>query len=403
MTASRGHAVVAGAGIGGLTAAVALRYRGWEVTVLERAPALEPVGLGLGLAPNALHALDAIGLGDEVRRFSAIQGQGGVRRCDGRWLVRTDLGLMAERFGDPELMALRADLVDLLASRLPAGVLCTGVTVTGVDPGIPGEPGDPAMRARVTTSTGDLEADLVVAADGIRSPIRTALFPGHPGPQYSGCTAWRFLAPKPDRSPDPAETWGRGTVFGAVPLADGRVYCYATALASPGQRSGDEAAELKRRFGGWHDPIPALIASVSPDAVLHDDVYWMAEPLPAYHHGRVAILGDAAHAMTPNLGQGACQAIEDAIVLASVAAPGATLDLAGYTTARLSRTRMVVRGSYRATRLTGLTSRPATTMRNAGTSLIGRLGPRPMLRQLAPIAAWIPPPLDAAPPFNATP
>jgi 2-polyprenyl-6-methoxyphenol hydroxylase-like FAD-dependent oxidoreductase len=129
----------------------------------------------------------------------------------------------------------------------------------------------------------------------------------------------------------------------------------------------------------------------------------MAEPLPAYHHGRVAILGDAAHAMTPNLGQGACQAIEDAIVLASVAAPDVPLDLTGYTTARLSRTRMVVRGSYRATRLTGLTSRPATTMRNAGTSLIGRLGPRPMLRQLAPIAAWIPPPLDAAPPFNATP
>ena len=135
MAASGGHAVVAGAGIGGLTAAVALRHRGWEVTVLERALALEPVGLGLGLAPNALHALDAIGLGDEVRRFSAIQGHGGVRRCDGRWLVRTDLGQLAERFGDPELMALRADLVDLLAGRLPDGVLRTGVTVTGVDPG----------------------------------------------------------------------------------------------------------------------------------------------------------------------------------------------------------------------------------------------------------------------------
>src|SRR2546429_2992496 len=118
-----GRAVVTGAGIGGLTAAVALRHQGWDVTVLERAPALEPVGLGLGLGPNALHALDAIGLGDEVRRFSAIQGHGGIRRSDGRWLVRTDLGAMAERFGAPQLMALRADLVDLLASRLPDGVL----------------------------------------------------------------------------------------------------------------------------------------------------------------------------------------------------------------------------------------------------------------------------------------
>jgi 2-polyprenyl-6-methoxyphenol hydroxylase-like FAD-dependent oxidoreductase len=394
MTASGGHAVVAGAGIGGLTAAVALRRQGWEVTVLERAPALEPVGSGLGLGPNALHALDAIGLGDEVRRFSAVQGHGGVRRSDGRWLVRTDLGLMAERFGDPQLMALRADLVDLLAGRLPDGVLRTGVTVTGVDPG---DPGDEARRARVTTSAGDLDADLVVAADGIRSPIRTVLFPGHPGPRYSGCTAWRFLAPKPDRSPDPAETWGRGVVFGAVQLADGRVYCYASAFAPAGQRSGDEAAELKRRFGGWHDPIPALIASVSPDAVLHDDVYWMAEPLPAYHRGRVAVLGDAAHAMTPHLGQGACQAIEDAIVLASVAAPRAPLDLTGYTTARLPRTRALVQASYRATRLSGLTSRPAVALRNTGASLAGRLGPSLMLRQLASIAAWTPPLLTPAP------
>ena len=391
MAASSGHAVVAGSGIGGLTAAVALRRQGWDVTVLERAPALEPVGSGLGLGPNALHALDAIGLGDEVRRLSAVQGHGGVRRWDGRWLVRTDLGLLAERFGDPQVMALRADLVGLLAGRLPEGALRTGVTVTGVDPG------NPEDRARVTTSQGDLDADLVVAADGIRSCLRATLFPGHPGPQYSGCTTWRFVAPRPDRSPSPAETWGRGTVFGAVQLADGRVYCYASAFAAAGARHDDEAAELKRRFGDWHDPIPALIGSVGSGDVLHDDVYWLADPLPAYHHGRVAILGDAAHAMTPHLGQGACQAIEDAIVLASVASPGtaagAELDLAPYTAARLRRTRMVAQGSYRATRLTGLTSRPATAMRNTGARLAGLLGPRLMLRQLAPIAAWTPPPL----------
>jgi 2-polyprenyl-6-methoxyphenol hydroxylase-like FAD-dependent oxidoreductase len=413
MTASSGLAVVAGAGIGGLTAAVALRQQGWDVTVFERAPALEPVGSGLGLGPNALHALDAIGLGGEVRRFSAVQGQGGVRRPDGRWLVRTELGAIAERFGDSQLMALRADLVGLLAGRLPEGVLRTGTTVTAVDPG------GLARRARVTTSAGDLDADLVVAADGIRSPIRTVLFPGHPGPRYSGCTTWRFVAPRPDRSPSPAETWGRGTIFGTFPLADGRVYCYASAFVPAGLRHDDEAAELKRRFGDWHDPIPALIGSIGSGDVLHDDVYWLADPLPAYHHGRVAILGDAAHAMTPHLGQGACQAIEDAIVLASVASPGPGTgpragtapragtspragtapvpDLAAYTAARLRRTRMVAKGSYRATRMSGLTSRPATALRNTGISLAGRLGPRVMLRQLAPVASWTPPPLALAP------
>ena len=398
------HAIVVGAGIGGLTAAVALRRQGWDVTILERARALEPVGAGLGLGPNALHALDAIGLGDEVRRFSAIQGHGGLRRPGGGWLVRTDLGGLAARFGDPQLVALRADVVDLLAGRLPAGVLRTGVTVTGVDAG------DAGRRARVATSAGDLDADLVVAADGIGSRIRAALFPDSPGPRYSGFTTWRFVAPAVPAGAgraEPAETWGRGEVFGVLPLASGQVYCYASAPAPAGVRHDDEAAELKQRFGRWHDPIPGLIGAISPDRVLHDDVYWIAEPLAAYHRGRVAILGDAAHAMTPHLGQGACQAIEDAVVLASVAGPvtsaetgpdngagpdtGTALDLATYTTARLPRTRMVANGSYRATRLSGMTSPTGVALRNTGIRLAGRLAPGLMLRQMDPIASWTPP------------
>ena len=421
------RAVIVGAGIGGLTAAVALQRRGWDVTVAERAPALEPVGAGLGLGPNALHALDAIGLGGEVRRFSAVQGHGGLRRPGGGWLVRTDLGAVATRFGDPQLVALRADLVGLLAGSLPAGVLRTGVTVTGVDAG------DADRRARIATSVGDLDADLVVAADGIGSLIRATLFPDHQGPRYSGFTTWRFVAPALPAGAsraEPAETWGRGEVFGVLPLASGEVYCYASAPAPPGVRRDGEAAELKRRFGGWHDPIPGLIGAISPDRVLHDDVYWIAEPLPAYHRGRVAILGDAAHAMTPHLGQGACQAIEDAVVLASVAGPGtlggsapgddapgdgtapgtgavpgtgAAPDLAAYTSARLSRTRMVANGSYRATRLSGMTSRPAIALRNTGVSLAGRLAPGLMLRQMDSLASWTPPSDPAVPHDPARP
>jgi 2-polyprenyl-6-methoxyphenol hydroxylase-like FAD-dependent oxidoreductase len=184
-------------------------------------------------------------------------------------------------------------------------------------------------------------------------------------------------------------------VFGVLPLASGQVYCYASAPAPAGVRHDDEAAELKQRFGRWHDPIPGLIGAISPDRVLHDDVYWIAESLPAYHRGRVAILGDAAHAMTPHLGQGACQAIEDAVVLASVA--GAGPDLAAYTSARLPRTRMVANGSYRATRLSGMTSPAAIALRNTGIRLAGRLAPSLMLRQMDPIASWTPPvPADAS-------
>jgi 2-polyprenyl-6-methoxyphenol hydroxylase-like FAD-dependent oxidoreductase len=359
------RAVIVGAGIGGLTAAVALRRRGWNVEVLERAQTLDPVGTALGLAPNALHALDAIGLGQQVRRFSSIQGQGGIRRWDGRWLVRTDLGVMATRYGDPQLMLLRADLVDLLAASLPGGALCTGVTVT---------------------SMGELDADLIVAADGIHSPIRKEIFPDHPGLQYSGFTAWRFIAPAPSTRVEPAETWGRGALFGAVPLVDGTVYCYASAPAPPGTRHDDEAAELKRMFGAWHDPIPQLIGE-APE-ILRDDVYWIADPLPAYHRGRIALLGDAAHAMTPHLGQGACQAIEDAVVLAHTA--GTPEGLAAYTETRMPRTRMVAEASYRASRLSGLTSRPAIVLRNVGIWLTGHLAPALMIKQLDRIAAWTP-------------
>src|SRR3954447_4644929 len=202
MIASGGHAVVAGAGrggagagggagIGGRTAAVALRRQGWDVTVFERAAALEPAGAGLGLGPNALHALDAIGLGDEVRGFSAIEGDGGIRRPDGRWLVRTELSAITVRFGDPQLMTLRADLVRLLAGRLPDGTLRTGVTVTSV------VAGGANQRGPGTTSAGEGDAGVGVGAGGTRSPIRAALFPGHPGPRYSGCTTWRFVAPRP--------------------------------------------------------------------------------------------------------------------------------------------------------------------------------------------------------------
>jgi len=329
---------------------------------------------------------------------SGVSDLPGLRRPGGGWLVRTDLGGLAARFGDPQFVALRADVVGLLAGRLPVGVLRTGVTVTGVDAGGAGR------RPGVATSAGDLDADLVVAADGIGSRIRAALFPDHQGPRYSGFTTWRFVAPAVPAGAgraEPAETWGRGEVFGVLPLASGQVYCYASAPAPAGVRHDDEAAELKQRFGRWHDPIPGLIGAISPDRVLHDDVYWIAEPLPACHRGRVAILGDAAHAMTPHLGQGACQAIEDAVVLASVAGSGTPAettpgsgtapDLVAYTSARLSRTRMVAAGSYRATRLSGMTSPAGVALRNTGIRLAGRLAPGLMLRQMDPIANWTPP------------
>ncbi|WP_030571393.1 FAD-dependent monooxygenase [Streptomyces aureocirculatus] len=388
------HAVVAGGGIGGLTAAIALHRSGWRVTVLERAGSLEPVGAGIGLAPNSQRALDVLGLGDQVRGLSAWQGAGGVRARNGRWLVRTSTAATEREFGGGLVSLHRATLVDLLVGALPADCLRLGTDARLVDHGGPGH------RAVVATGDGDIEADLVVGADGIDSRVRSALFPAHPGPRYTGFTAWRLVVPAPKSPFEPHETWGRGGVWGTHPLKDGRVYAYATALVPQGGRAPDgEKAELERRFARWHDPIPEIIAGAGPEDILRNDVRHLIEPLPAYHRGRAALLGDAAHAMAPTLGQGGNQAIEDAVVLAHHVAPDTDLfaGLAAYSAARVPRTTAIVRQSARTARLNHLTNGTLLTVRDTVLRTACRIGPNMIMRGFAAIADWQPP----GPPYAA--
>ena len=380
--------MVIGAGIGGLAAAAGLCAAGWDVTACERAGSLEPVGVALALAPNGLRALDAIGAGDALRAL-AVPQELGIRRCDGRWLMRSTSGrTVSDRFGDPVILLPRAAVIDALAARVPGGVLCLATEVTSVESG-------GKAAARVATTAGELDADLVVAADGIGSASRSALFPGHPGLRYAGFTTWRLLTGPVTGQVPMAESWGRGTVFGVMPLSDGRVYCYAAAPAEPGARAGDELAELVRLFGRWHEPIPGLLAITRPQDVLRHDVAELAAPLPSFHRGRAALLGDAAHPMTPNLGQGACQALEDAAVISRLAAgtePNAVARmLAGYTADRLPRTTDVVRWSRRAATMTTWASPPAVAFRNTVARLTGKFAPGAALRGLAPIYGWQPP------------
>ncbi|MEU5208389.1 FAD-dependent monooxygenase [Streptomyces sp. NPDC020742] len=427
-------ALVIGGGIGGLTAAVALDRRGWAVTVLERAAGPDPGsasghpadgggtprrnGAGIGLAPNAQRALDTLEIGDAVRALAARQATGELRLPGGRRLARTDDAAAVRRFGGPVLVVHRAELTGTLAGRLPEGMVRTGVTASLVDPGDPRPGGRPA-RVRVVEAGGgetrgdgaggdgaggggetgrcvgrELTADLVVAADGIHSGVRRAVFPGQPEPRYAGFTAWRFVVPAPAGPCTAHETWGPGGLWGTVPLRDGRIYAYATAAVPPGGRAvDDERAELRRRFGSWHPPVPALLAAVEPAAVLRNDVYTAAAPPPAFHRGRVALLGDAVHPMTPNLGQGGCQTIEDAVVLAHEAGPDADLTaaLAAYTRQRLPRTSAVVRRAERIGRLTTWRSRPARALRAALMVVPARLAPDLAVRALDGIADWYPP------------
>ena len=217
---------------GGLAAAVALRHRGADVAVLERDQQPNPGGAALTLWPNALRCLDQLGVGGQLRRHAALGGDSGIRRPDGRWLARTRLGQVIEaRFGDPLVIVRRATLTHLLAEQLPPGTIRYSTKVTGA------QPGGTAAAATVHTSSGSPQADLIVAADGIRCTLRTALFPGIPGPRYAGYTAWRMIVSDPGGT-EPAETWGPdGQRFAILPIGDGQCYCYATADVPAGPRS----------------------------------------------------------------------------------------------------------------------------------------------------------------------
>jgi 2-polyprenyl-6-methoxyphenol hydroxylase-like FAD-dependent oxidoreductase len=376
-------AVVVGAGIGGLGAAIGLRRTGWEVTVLERVAGIRPVGAGLVLQANGLRCLDALGIGARVRADGHEDVTGGTRRADGRWLARISAADLQEALGTPALGIHRADLHAILLDALPPGTVVTGAEVVSVS-----ADGEVSYREHGTNRQVDVSADLVVGADGIRSAVREALWPEAAGPVFVGVTAWRGITPVREHDLTVGISWDRGAEFGIVPLADRRVYWFAALNAPPGEPRGDEKARVRARFGHWHDPIRALIDATAD--VLRDDLACLDRPLTTYAKGRVALLGDAAHAMVPNLGQGANQALEDAVVLAAVAARPDGLAL--YDRARRPRSQRVAKASRAAGRLGQQLSNPvAVTARNAAMNLIP---PRLALRTMVRFADWRPPSLD---------
>ncbi len=378
------HAVVAGAGIGGLAAALALHRRGWRVTVLERAPEPREVGAGITLMANAMRGLDALGLGTQVRRLGHDGAAGGLRAWDGRWLSRVDAEEMNRLLGTTALGVHRAALHRVLREALPAEVLWTGCAVRDADPGTG------AVRYLRDGEPAELRADLVVGADGLRSALRSRLWPQSPPPAYTGSTAWRAAIPFDEPVPA-AVSWGPAAEFGMVPLGDGQIYWYASTNAPAGEHAPDELAAVRERFGHWHDPIPDLLAATPPTAVLRNDLHHLAVPLGSYVRGRVALLGDAAHAMTPHLGQGACQAIEDAVTLGAVADPAGDVPAAlrAYDQARRPRSQAVARAAARTARFGQELRHPAAiAVRNA----MLRLTPsRTALRGMARYADWHPP------------
>jgi 2-polyprenyl-6-methoxyphenol hydroxylase-like FAD-dependent oxidoreductase len=243
--------------------------------------------------------------------------------------------------------------------------------------------------------TGEDSADLVAGADGIRSRIRKALFTDHPGLAYAGYITWRGLVPADavpagSRDVGVTETWGRGRRFGIVPLGNGQVYWYATASFPEESHEQDTLDDLHARYRGWHAPIPALLDATPPKILLKHDTYYLRTPLPRYHTGRVVLLGDAAHAMTPDIGQGGCQALEDAVTLINSLSADKDMvtALEEYDHARRTRTQKIVRVSALWGKISEWSDPIAVTVRNTMTSLTP---PSLFLRASADTLGWRPP------------
>ncbi len=347
-------AIIVGAGIGGITAAIALRQSGFEAAVFERAPELKEIGAGIALASNAMKVLSLLDLSDRVAGQGIPLANGDIRTWKGEVIVRGS--------AEAPLVSVcvhRADLLSVLVEALGADHINVGYECTGFNHH------NDAVGVRFANGE-DVDCDFLIGADGIQSVVRAQIH-GSEGPRYAGYTAWRAVATF-EMEPKISESWGSGRRFGIVPIGNGRVYWYATKNALEGEleSANRRKQELRNLFQGWHQPIEALIDATDSDLILRNDVYDRVPLKATWGEGLVTLLGDAAHPTTPNLGPGAGQAIEDGIVLARIFRGSANVvaALRNYEGQRRARTAYITNLSWRLGKMSQWENPTACWLRN---------------------------------------
>jgi 2-polyprenyl-6-methoxyphenol hydroxylase-like FAD-dependent oxidoreductase len=343
------RAVIVGAGIGGLTAAIALKQTGWDVAVYERATELREVGAGITLWTNAVKVLRQLGVGEAIEGVAATLRASEVRTWRGRLLMRTDFSDLNEKLGAPTIGIHRAELQAKLADHLGREHITLGTTCVAYTTD---EKGANALFAE----GDDVRGQILVGADGIKSLVRQQMLGPEPL-RYAGYTAWRGvgLINQPEVPLGlTVLAMGRGSQVGMLPIGGGRTYWFATANVPAGGEDAPDGhkAELLRRFGDWYPAIPAVIDATPESAILRNDIV-DRPPVRRWTDGRVVLLGDAAHPTTPNMGQGACMAIESAFVLARCLRAAETPEAGfnAYEQARFDRTAMITNQSWKLGRL----------------------------------------------------
>lgn len=339
------RAVIVGGGIGGLTTAIALSRKGWEVTVCEAADRVAPVGKGIWVPTNAMMVLERLGLARRIAEAGSELGLIQIRNRAGRLLSSVDLGGIRARFGHTTVSIARDALVRVLEAALPPGSLELGKRLRHVE-ALPS-----GVRA-VFHDGSDMAGDLLVGADGIRSVTREAVEPGV-ALRYSGQTCYRGIADitlPPTLATTVWEVWGGRHRFGFSSIGPGRVYWFAPVTAPAGGNEGGSqaAAALRGWYAAFPSPIPEILAATPAEDIIRTDLLDFA-PISRWHAGNIVLVGDAAHAMTPNLGQGGAQAIEDGYALAEQLGGGLSIGAAldQYERVRMTKARWIVNTARR--------------------------------------------------------
>lgn len=340
--------LIVGGGIGGLTAAIALRRVGVDAVVFERRRELREIQFGAGMIlwSNALYALQQIDLASRVQAVALPVERACISSWRGEHLGELPAQELRQRMGVPSVSVTRANLYAVLSEALPEHVVRLDAECTTVSQDEEG------VTVRLADGREE-RGDVLVAADGRHSRIRTMLVrPEASYPPYIGYTHWSGEAEVSDSIATPGEfhiVWGTGEQFYYFHVqagrGAGRVYWAGTAYVPRGgsDLEGERKSALLRRYGGWRRPIATLIEATDERFISRRDIRG-GQPLPRWGTGRMTLLGDAAHPMSVTLGQGGCTAIEDAVVLARELSANSdpVAGLRTYESQRMARTSRVM-------------------------------------------------------------